>query len=1112
MSQTLRQTNLLFAEDWRKIYQAITQVNFQAADFDTYRESVIDYLRIQYPEAYNDWIENDEFVFIMDTFCWLATSYNFRVEQAVRDNFMGLSERRQSILNLASFLNYSPSRNVAAKGLVKIVQIETDEPVQDIDGSSLQNISIDWNDETNPDWFDQFILIMNSVFVSTNPFGTPVKAGTITGVPTQMYQLDSQKKTNVAYPFTARVQGTNTTFEIVNPQFDTFIYERTPNPSDSMNVLYRNDGTGNGSVNTGFFMMFKQGSLQYIDDLFSTAVANREVSVPYSGINDEDVWVQEIDSAGTVITEFTKVPTTENIAYNSIGKVTRTIYEIKTLDQDKIVIRYPDGRFGDAPVGLFRTWFRTSNGLTYTIRAQDIRNTDITIPYIKGSNTYYLRVRFSLQVPVSNSAPAETTEQIRERAPQVHYTQQRMVTGEDYNIYPLRQGSNVLKIKTVNRTYAGHSRFIDRNDPTGTYQNVKMTSDDGMVYRNLYLKAISENLPSAKANTEIVRSRILPLLESKDLLNFYYSQVQTSSWVSSSNRVLWVPNTGSTFSSTGKFFTDSDGNGSADSGTALAVPTDMKSGALIEFVNAASGSFTLSKWVLVETIQNTGQTDLDSGAGPIELNESLGTGWYVNQYYPAFNIDVSDSVIDQAGSQMDSGGTYGLRYSKATGTWSLVLEANLNSEDIDGDSDFSTFDETDGSTNWFILVYYNSGSSWDIYARYLGYVFESSSDVRFFLGADKQVDPETGAAVQDRIQILRINENLESTSNDPDPLDPILGETLEFTLTDPVRYPDGFIEPRRVFMTMTDSDVDGSPDNPQLFEQLVQLPSTVSTSAHRFLFFKKSVSSDGYEYFDHFEGVSVVSTPGAKIGSGYEYTISTDELFYDNGLVQANCLKTGEEGDFYAREGRKDLIFKWVHYANTDVRIDPSPTNIHDVIVLTTNYYNSVQTWLSTSGRTLDTFPVPESSEELNQSFDNIRHAKTMSDTVVYRPAKFKILFGPEASEELQATIKIVKVPGTSTTDNEIKLKVIETLNSFFDVNLWSFGEQFSFSECAAVIHQALPGVVGMCVIVPNKITNKFGNLYQIRSESDELFLSTATVANVQIVQSLTDANINIGS
>jgi hypothetical protein len=74
---------------------------------------------------------------------------------------------------------------------------------------------------------------------------------------------------------------------------------------------------------------------------------------------------------------------------------------------------------------------------------------------------------------------AETTEQIKRRANQTYLAQGRMVTGEDYNLFPL-QTNLATKIKAVNRTYSGHSSYLDLNDPTGNHNTVNILGDDGI--------------------------------------------------------------------------------------------------------------------------------------------------------------------------------------------------------------------------------------------------------------------------------------------------------------------------------------------------------------------------------------------------------------------------------------------------------------------------------------------------------------------------------------------------------------------------------------------------------------------------------------------------------
>ena len=90
------------------------------------------------------------------------------------------------------------------------------------------------------------------------------------------------------------------------------------------------------------------------------------------------------------------------------------------------------------------------------------------------SNSYYITLTFSISDAshISQNVAQETMNYIKERAPQVYSTQNRMVTGSDYNYFPKAYGQQLKVIKAIERTYAGNSRYIKFNDPTGTYQDV----------------------------------------------------------------------------------------------------------------------------------------------------------------------------------------------------------------------------------------------------------------------------------------------------------------------------------------------------------------------------------------------------------------------------------------------------------------------------------------------------------------------------------------------------------------------------------------------------------------------------------------------------------------
>jgi hypothetical protein len=116
---------------------------------------------------------------------------------------------------------------------------------------------------------------------------------------------------------------------------------------------------------------------------------------------------------------------------------------------------------------------------------------------------------------------------------------------------------------------------------------------------------------------------------------------------------------------------------------------------------------------------------------------------------------------------------------------------------------------------------------------------------------------------------------------------------------------------------------------------------------------------------------------------------------------------------------------------------------------------------------------------------------------------KYKILFGSNANESLQATFKVVKNPKTNVSDAIIKTRVIAAINEFFALDNWDFGDSFYFTELAAYIHNQLAPDLLTAVIVPNQSGLSFGSLFQINSAADEIFISGATVDDVSIISAL---------
>jgi len=60
----------------------------------------------------------------------------------------------------------------------------------------------------------------------------------------------------------------------------------------------------------------------------------------------------------------------------------------------------------------------------------------------------------------------------------------------------------------------------------------------------------------------------------------------------------------------------------------------------------------------------------------------------------------------------------------------------------------------------------------------------------------------------------------------------------------------------------------------------------------------------------------------------------------------------------------------------------------------------------------------------------------------------------------------------------------------------------------AAYIHSEIGDVVSSVVLVPLDTQKYFGDLYEIRSAPNQIFVNAATINDIEVIQALTSTNI----
>lgn len=504
------------AESWSKIYEAFSQINFTSYDYDTIKASLIDYLRIYWPESFNDLIESSELIALLEMFAYIAEQMAYRVDMVAHENFISTAQRKQSILRLAKLISYKATRNIPVRGLVKFNSITTTERIIDSRGVNLAGLTINWNDPNNANWKEQFTLVMNRVM--TSRLGLPQKSFQVGDVVMDLYSLNATPAStkNGVHAFSVQTGLDRYAMELVPSDLDVNgPFEREPDVNGSMSIIYANDGLGDGSEYSGFLGYVKQGTLIRIDYNINQQLPNRKIDFLPDNINHTDVWVQKLNANNVVEQRWKQVDTIaeQNIIFNS-DKSTRYKYEVDTLENDQISIVFGDGDFAESPIGQFRFWMRQSANKNVVIPKNKLVNETFSFTYVSANgNTETCTMTFSLTSTLQNGSASETIEHIRQSAPSTYYSQNRMVNGQDYNTYMLKDPS-ILKLKTVNRTFAGQPKYIDWNDASGSYENVKLFGDDLSMNYELSLNSMTTTV----SGQALIDNVIEPILNDTDVI------------------------------------------------------------------------------------------------------------------------------------------------------------------------------------------------------------------------------------------------------------------------------------------------------------------------------------------------------------------------------------------------------------------------------------------------------------------------------------------------------------------------------------------------------------------------------------------------------------------
>jgi hypothetical protein len=1116
MATSSRQSALFGVNDWKAIYQTFREADFRSYDYETLRKSFIDYLRVYYPETYNDYIESSEFIALMDVIAFMGQGLAFRNDLNTRENFIDTAERRDSVVKLANLVSYTPKRNLAAQGYLKIVSIQTTQNITDLNGFNLSNIPVLWNDPANPNWLEQYNTIVNAALINSQRIGRPGNTADLLSIKTDEYTINIPPDTLPIVPFTSTVDGITMSFELVSATSmdEDYIYEIPPAPTGKFNMLYRNDKLGYGSPNTGFFFYFKQGTLQNYDFSLEQQISNQVVDINIQGINNTDTWLYQASADNASFGLWRKVENVYADAYLQNEKSNRKIFSVGSRFNDQVSYIFGDGVFSEIPVGTFRAYVRGGNALTYTIDPSEMQGITVTLTYVsRQGRPEVLTLGLELQLPVSNAQAREPIAQIKQRAPTRYYTQNRMVNGEDYNNFPYTLYSSIIKSKALNRSSVGVSKNLDMLDPTGKYSSLNSFGNDGALYQN----GANGFLNLTITNSSTIRGFLYgPLAEAldKNRARQYYTQTYPRYNVNASsgdNNVFWNLSTVDANSITGYFKNQAGAPvalGTFSTGNLkyltkgaqilLQAPNGYYFDNNNRLVLGIPGTNPTQIWTTVLNVvgdgYNFGEGNFINGTGPVTLNGYIPNGVQILTIIPVFDNSLSTDIVNECVIRMELQQDFSLVFNNsltiAQERWSIQLYDN---------------------PNWFVRFSSLGDNRYSITYRSLAYFYGSVADIRFAFEINKLVyDPFSGKLLQDYVSVLPINS--QPNSNSP------LGSEVKLTIVDQPVQSDGYINNFEVEVASIDINNSLITNNPDFFNVVTGYQyGNSNTGIYSFFeIIQDAISLTREQLISTSRVVFIYSNKNSIDIVKYEYPVGqifyaySENIFYttvENVVSLTPSYTVIEQPQYLMRPGRQGLKFQYRHNSNNTTRIDPATTNIIDLYIVTQSYYTTYQNWIQDTTNTVPE-PTKPSINQLNQEYGQIQDYKMLTDSVILNSVIFKPLFGAKAAPALRATIKVIRASKTNASNSEIRSAVLTAMNNYFDINNWNFGDTFYFSELSAYLHSTVGELVSSVVLVPNDPEKSFGDLYEIKCTPYEIFVNAATSDDVQVIAALTPAEL----
>jgi hypothetical protein len=259
--------------------QEVVSLNYTNQDFASMKVRLIDFIRNRFTDKFNDFIESDLAIMLIENWSFIADTLSFKMDQIANEIFIDTVSEVENAFRLAKLVGFEPTPPIAARSLWSATintPLTTDLSISTpvLVESGLLNIELFQADSNNNPLFDEPIIISSGNLINESIVGleglTIVDVQEGSGESNQTVELS----TSPVIFDSVRVNVDGTTWERVdfftdsqprrefrvefNSDYEGFVVfgnDRAglaPSRGSRIEVTYRSGGGEAGNIVTGF--------------------------------------------------------------------------------------------------------------------------------------------------------------------------------------------------------------------------------------------------------------------------------------------------------------------------------------------------------------------------------------------------------------------------------------------------------------------------------------------------------------------------------------------------------------------------------------------------------------------------------------------------------------------------------------------------------------------------------------------------------------------------------------------------------------------------------------------------------------------------------------------